>query len=157
VPMSAEPRGAGLGWVDSAAAMLSVRGIVETALYVADPAASAAFYRGLFGFPTLVSGERLVALAVADRQVLLLFRRGASVEDMPGSGGVVPGHDGAGRLHFALAIGVDELDAWRERLAKLGVSLESEVTWERGGRSLYFRDPDGHLVELATPGIWEVY
>jgi catechol 2,3-dioxygenase-like lactoylglutathione lyase family enzyme len=137
--------------------MLSVRGIVETALYVADPAESAAFYRHVFGFPTLVSGERLVALAVADRQVLLLFRRGASAADMPGSGGVVPGHDGAGRLHLAFAIERDEIEPWRARLAKLGIPLESEVSWERGGRSLYFRDPDGHLVELASPGIWEVY
>lgn len=134
-----------------------VRGIVETALYVADPAESAAFYRQVFGLPTLVSGERLVAMAVADRQVLLLFRRGASAHDMPGSGGTVPGHDGAGRLHVAFAIGVDEVEAWRGRLAKLGIPLESEVSWERGGRSLYFRDPDGHLVELATPGIWAVY
>ena len=38
-----------------------------------------------------------------------------------------------------------------------GIEIESEVTWTRGGRSLYFRDPDGHLVELATPGVWEVY
>ena len=23
--------------------------------------------------------------------------------------------------------------------------------------SIYFRDPDGHLLELATPGLWSVY
>ncbi|PYK92782.1 MAG: glyoxalase, partial [Verrucomicrobia bacterium] len=27
--------------------------------------------------------------------------------------------------------------------------------WESEARSLYFRDPDGHMIELATPGIWE--
>jgi catechol 2,3-dioxygenase-like lactoylglutathione lyase family enzyme len=31
------------------------------------------------------------------------------------------------------------------------------VGWPRGGRSVYFRDPDGHSVELATPGLWETY
>jgi len=31
------------------------------------------------------------------------------------------------------------------------------VKWSRGGESLYFRDPDDHLVELATPGIWATY
>jgi catechol 2,3-dioxygenase-like lactoylglutathione lyase family enzyme len=31
------------------------------------------------------------------------------------------------------------------------------VRWPRGGESIYFRDPDGHLVELATPGLWDNY
>jgi catechol 2,3-dioxygenase-like lactoylglutathione lyase family enzyme len=43
------------------------------------------------------------------------------------------------------------------RLESEDISVESRVTWRRGGQSLYFRDPDGHLVELATPGIWAIY
>jgi catechol 2,3-dioxygenase-like lactoylglutathione lyase family enzyme len=31
------------------------------------------------------------------------------------------------------------------------------VALHRGGTSLYFRDPDGHLLELATPGLWTIY
>ena len=27
----------------------------------------------------------------------------------------------------------------------------------RSGESIYFRDPDGHLLELATPGLWPGY
>jgi hypothetical protein len=34
------------------------------------------------------------------------------------------------------------------------VDLLSEVAWEPGARSLYFRDPDGHLLELGTPRLW---
>ncbi|HWQ03343.1 MAG TPA: glyoxalase, partial [Candidatus Nitrosotenuis sp.] len=26
-----------------------------------------------------------------------------------------------------------------------------------GGRSIYFRDPDGHSLELVTPGVWPNY
>ena len=36
-------------------------------------------------------------------------------------------------------------------------SLEGRTEWPRGGVSVYFRDPDGHLLELATPGLWEGY
>jgi catechol 2,3-dioxygenase-like lactoylglutathione lyase family enzyme len=42
-------------------------------------------------------------------------------------------------------------------LASGGVTIEARNNWERGGRSIYFRDPDGHLLELATPGLWSVY
>ncbi|HEX5778765.1 MAG TPA: glyoxalase, partial [Xanthobacteraceae bacterium] len=38
-----------------------------------------------------------------------------------------------------------------------GIELESRVDWPRGGKSIYFRDPDGHLLEFATPGLWANY
>jgi catechol 2,3-dioxygenase-like lactoylglutathione lyase family enzyme len=72
-------------------------------------------------------------------------------------GGIIPGHDGGGRLHVAFAVAAADLPAWREHLAAHGVAVESTVTWPRGGQSQYFRDPDGHLIELATPGIWSIY
>jgi catechol 2,3-dioxygenase-like lactoylglutathione lyase family enzyme len=49
------------------------------------------------------------------------------------------------------------LKAWEEWLQEKGVQVESKVRWPAGGTSLYLRDPDGHLVELATPGLWSIY
>jgi len=43
------------------------------------------------------------------------------------------------------------------RLHARGVAIEGRVDWPRGGRSVYFRDPDGHLLEFATPGQWSIY
>lgn len=71
--------------------------------------------------------------------------------------GMIPGHDGTGPAHVAFAVEADELDAWESRLADAGVAIESRVRWDRGGRSLYFRDPEGHSVELVTPGVWPTY
>ena len=50
-----------------------------------------------------------------------------------------------------------ELAGWEAWLAENGIAVEEETTWELGGRSFYFRDPDRHLIEIATPGIWSIY
>jgi catechol 2,3-dioxygenase-like lactoylglutathione lyase family enzyme len=133
-------------------------GVLETALYVAELERSADFYQRLLGArEQLAEGNRMRALDVAGRQVLLLFRVGASDGANPVPGGVVPPHDARGRIHVCFAIPADALDAWEAHLAALGVAVESRVHAERGATCLYLRDPDGHLVELATPGLWETY
>ncbi|HEV7284664.1 MAG TPA: VOC family protein, partial [Kaistia sp.] len=59
-----------------------------------------------------------------------------------------------GPYHFALRIPKDSLSQWRDHLVAKGVTVTAEMKWPQGGESLYFNDPDGHVVELATPGIW---
>ncbi len=137
--------------------MPEIVGVLETALHVEDVERAARFYEKLFGFKRLASDDRFCAFSVADKQVLLLFRRGGTLEPLPTRGGVIPPHDSYGRLHFAFAITASELRPWEERLAAEEIPVESKVRWGLGGQSIYFRDLDGHLVELATPGIWPIY
>lgn len=137
--------------------MPAINGVLETALYVKDVELSTKFYQDLFGFELILSEDRLHALSVADRNVLLLFKEGASTHPSQYPGGLIPPHDGHGTLHLAFAISPDDLQPWRDSLAQHSIAIESEVTGERGGHSLYFRDLDGHLVELATPGLWKIY
>ena len=47
-----------------------------------------------------------------------------------------------------------EAPAWRAWLREQGVEIEREVGWPGGGLSLYFRDPAGNSLELATPTLW---
>ena len=115
------------------------------------------FYERVFGFEALIRDDRLCALAVPGHQVFLLFKKGASKRDGHTSGGVIPGHDGDGHLHMAFAIEKKELKGWRGWLDEQGIEIESTVEWPRGGTSIYFRDPDRHVIELATPGTWQVY
>ena len=133
-----------------------IQRILETALYCADLAATADFYQRLLGVNPMLSGDRLVALDAGQGTVLLLFQRGNSGA-LETPGGLVPGHDGSGPVHIAFAIERGQLVAWESRLAHLGIEIESRVQWDGGGTSVYFRDPEGRSVELATPGIWPTY
>ena len=131
--------------------------LLESALYCDDLARSSRFYRDTLGLHVLVASDRLVALDAGARTVLLLFLRGASAGGVALPDGHIPPHDGTGPLHLAFAVPASELPSWEARLAAAAVPIEHRMTWARGGTSIYFRDPDGHLVELATPGVWETY
>jgi catechol 2,3-dioxygenase-like lactoylglutathione lyase family enzyme len=131
--------------------------VLETALYVDDLARAAAFYEGLLGLPVLTSDSRFRAYDVGGASVLLVFQRGATLETVRMPGGTIPPHDGHGPLHIAFAIGADQLADWEKRLTESGIAIEGRTDWRRGGHSVYFRDPDGHLLELATPGLWATY
>lgn len=136
----------------------AIDGIVETILYVDDLARGTAFYRDVLGLqPMTGDGVRFQALNAGGRHVLLLFKRGGTLEPTAVPGGIIPPHDGSGPHHIGFAIGDGAYEPWLARLRGAGIAIESETTWERGGRSFYFRDPDGHLVEFITPGIWPNY
>ncbi|HKV93778.1 MAG TPA: VOC family protein [Candidatus Angelobacter sp.] len=129
-----------------------VNGILETSLYVASAARSAEFYRRVFGFEPLepdlpLNDEtRLCPMRAGDRSVLLLFKSGAT-----------PDTDATGAIHIAFAIARSDLRRWEDWLAQQGIAIEERKTWKYGGEALYFRDPDGHLLEVVTPGVWNTY
>lgn len=137
--------------------MPSIGRVLETALYCDDLAGAANFYRDVLGFGVHFADDRLVALDAGGATVLLLFRRGASAKGVAFPEGFIPPHDGSGPAHVAFAVDAGSLDAWERRLTEAGIEIESRVTWRRGGNSIYFRDPEGHSVELATPGVWPTY
>lgn len=137
--------------------MPTLERILETALYFDDLEAATAFYRDVMGMALLDATPRLVALDGGQSTVLLLFRRGGTLEPMDLPGGRIMPHDGSGPTHMAFAIQASELSAWESHLAEHGVEIESRVKWPRGGESVYFRDPEGHSLELATPGVWKTY
>ena len=137
--------------------MPQLTGVLETSLYVEDLDRSIRFYQEVMQFQKLVGDERFGALQAARQQVLLLFKKGASTEPMVIDGGTIPPHDASGQTHLAFAISAEELEPWELWLQQHQVVIESKVRWERGGQSIYFRDLDGHLLELVTPGCWSIY
>jgi catechol 2,3-dioxygenase-like lactoylglutathione lyase family enzyme len=140
-------------------ASVRIGAVLETAIYVDDVERSSRFYQEVLGLREFLSAEgRFAALQAGDGpSIFLLFRKDATSEPVITSGGTIPPHGGAGRLHMAFSIPMAEWQDWVDRFNERGVAIASVVEWSRGGKSLYFYDPDGHLIELATPGIWEVY
>lgn len=129
-----------------------IRAVVETAIYVDDLDAAERFYGEVLGLPVIRREEgRHVFFRVGDTGVLLAFCPSATLK-----GDILPPHGASGPGHFALGIDRRALDAWRERLTGHGVTIEQEVEWPSGGRSIYFRDPAGNSAELVTPGIWDL-
>ncbi len=136
----------------------AINGVVETILYVDDLPRAVAFYREVLGF-TPMTGDpvRFQSFDSGAGRVLLLFKRGGTLVPTSTPGGIIPPHNGVGPHHIGFAIAAADYEAWRAKLTTHRVTIESEGQWQRGGRSLYFRDPDGNLLELVTPGIWPIY
>lgn len=126
-------------------------GILESSLYVRDVAQSSQFYEKILGFRVISDfGGRGCALEAGNRQVLLLFKKG-------GLRAMQSPHDGDGELHLAFAIRAQDLAGWEAWLTENGIAVEEQRAWDLGGQSIYFRDPDRHLIEIATPGVWSIY
>ena len=137
--------------------MLKARRVLETGIYCDDLARTAEFYKALLALEPMSATERVVSFDTGEGTILLLFQRGVCDRPFQWPGGLVPGHVSTGPAHFAFAIDREDAAPWLERLNTLQIPIESRVDWPRGGHSIYFRDPDGRSVELATPGIWPCY
>ncbi len=133
-----------------------VREVLETVLYVRDLAAAETFYRDVLGLTVYNAEPGRHVFFRLKRSMLLVFHPDATESDHVRIGGVLlPPHGVRGAGHVAFRMTEAEIEPWKARLAELGVALEAEVDWPNGGRSLYFRDPEGNSVELATPKLWE--
>jgi catechol 2,3-dioxygenase-like lactoylglutathione lyase family enzyme len=129
--------------------MSPIEAIIETAIYVDDLDAAEHFYGDVLGLEVIGREAARHVFFRVGNGVLLAFNPEATLR-----GDVLPAHGAGGPGHFALGVRAEDLDHWRRRLEGHGVAIEKEVTWPRGGRSLYFRDPAGNSVELVTPGPW---
>jgi len=112
-------------------------------LTVSDLDHSIAFYCDLLDLEVrwkgLIDAERLGAHVGDDRCYLALFQAAAD-------GAVEQDYTRPGLNHFGFV--VDDLDATRRRLDRLGGTVHFEPEYEPG-RRIYFLDPDGHEVELV--------
>jgi len=128
-----------------------VREILETSVYAEDLAAAERFYAEVLGMERIARVPGRHVFFRCGARVFLVFRASRTRER-----GLLPSHGAEGAAHMAFAVAHDEVDAWRAHLAGHGVEIETELKWPRGGHSIYFRDPAGNSIELATPAIWGI-
>ncbi len=131
-------------------------GVLETALYVDDLAAAERFYGGVLGLPKIfeVPGRQLV-FRCQDGIVLIFNPDHTDRERVVINGGAIPLHGTHGAGHMAFRVNKEDLSQWRVLFQQAGVAIESEVNWPNGAHSIYFRDPSGNSLELATPHLWD--
>jgi catechol 2,3-dioxygenase-like lactoylglutathione lyase family enzyme len=123
--------------------------VLETCLCVNDLAAAEKFYSEVLGLTVHSRQPGRHVFFRCGRGMLLLFNPEQS--SLPGD---IPPHGTQGAGHVAFAAAEAELPAWRNHLEGHGVVIERFHAWPGGGHSLYFRDPAGNSLEIATPAIW---
>ena len=122
----------------------------EAAIYTSDLDAAKRFYHDVLGLEIISSMESRGISFRCGETVLLVFDPERT--RVPDAG--VPTHGAIGEGHIAFVVDDSELDQWRTRLMENGIAIEAEVAWPSGGRSIYFRDPAGNVVEFAPPTLW---
>lgn len=124
--------------------------ILETCLYVEDLTAAEHFYRDVLGLEYYDRQQGRHVFFRCGRRMLLLFDARASRQ----ADGRIPPHGATGAGHVCFAARQDELPSWQAHLESCGIAIETMIDWPGGGQSIYFRDPSGNSLEIATPRIW---
>jgi catechol 2,3-dioxygenase-like lactoylglutathione lyase family enzyme len=134
--------------------------VVETVLYTTSVPKLAEWYGTTLDIRPFAYSPNFAAFSLPNNTILLLFDRRTSIEAKTIPGGSIPAHgaENTQGQHIAFGCdGIEGLDEWEAHLKAQGVELEGRMTWERGGKSIFFRDLEGHLLEIMTKGVWQVY
>jgi lactoylglutathione lyase len=119
-------------------AMLPIRGVYEVAVRVKDLAKAEPFYRDVLGLD----------IGLRDEKRNWLFLRAG------GDAGMVVLQEDKGDWplqHFAFTVDEADIERAAAMLRERGVEVEGPVVHQwMGATSLYFKDPDGHALELCA-------
>jgi catechol 2,3-dioxygenase-like lactoylglutathione lyase family enzyme len=127
---------------NSGSAFQAIRAIDYTVVFVRDMAAMRSFYGNVLGFPLLRElSPGWIEYRVGDN-TLALARPSLTAADTP-----TP--IGSASLQLAFKVAASEVDQCADELVRRGIDLLSPPTDQAfGHRTLFFRDPDGNLLEV---------
>lgn len=124
--------------------------IKETCLYISDLNIAQNFYQGKLGLPVISKVDHRHIFFRVGKSVLLCFLPEATKQEQE-----LPPHFAYGRQHIAFETSVAEYQAWKEKLRQEGIAITHEQSWKNKLESIYFEDPDGHVLEIIPEGIWD--
>ena len=125
-----------------ASAFQAIRAIDYTVIFVRDMAAMRRFYEHVLGFPPLRELSPGWIEYRLGGNTLALARPSRTAADAP-----TP--NGSASLQLAFKVSVADVDRCADELVRQGVGLLSPPTDQTfGHRTLFFRDPDGNLLEV---------
>ncbi|MDR8392992.1 VOC family protein [Aliifodinibius sp. S!AR15-10] len=124
--------------------------IKETSLYVKDLDRTEAFYSGKLQLEVIGKEEGRHIFFKSGFSILLCF-----IADKTKAGENLPSHYGEGNMHIAFEVPKEEYEATKAWLQSRGIEIEHEQSWGRDFKSCYFRDPDGHSLEIVPSGMWD--
>lgn len=123
--------------------------IKETAINVTNIALSKHFYHDILGLEIIIEdADRLIFFRVGT-DLLLCFNTDKTQNQLS-----PPPHAARGIQHFAFECSAEDYERWKKIILENNIEIEDEITWETGKKSFYFRDPDGHSVEIIEPMMW---
>lgn len=143
------------------------------------------FYKSVLSLKSTLETDRMTVFPLGST-TLMLFQLGATESDSHPKGHpelTVPGHgpskaivdaivqnassptEGIGKegamllkQHYCLAVeSRKDVEDWERHFKDNGVEITGIMNWPKGGRSVYFADPDGNVGEIASKGIWPHY
>jgi catechol 2,3-dioxygenase-like lactoylglutathione lyase family enzyme len=123
-------------------AFRAIRAIDYTVVFVRDMAAMRRFYEDILGFPLVRElSPGWIEYRVGDNTLALARPRLTAAD--------APTPSGSASLQLAFKVTAPEVDQCADGLARQGVPLLSPPTDQVfGHRTLFFRDPDGNLLEV---------
>lgn len=132
----------------------ALNGILETAIYAEDLDVARAFYGGILGLEEVTAMEGRHVFFRCGRTMVLVFNPNETVKQPFDKTLPIPPHGSKGPIHVCFAAPAGAVENWTAHLKKNDIAIESEITWENGARSVYFRDPAGNSLEFAEPKLW---
>lgn len=124
--------------------------IKETCLYCQNLERARIFYEKVLELPLISYVKDKHVFFQAGASVLLIFNPEDSKYKIS-----PPAHYGSGKQHFAFEVALTEYTKAKEWIISKGIVINEEVTWGAGGKSFYFEDPEGNVLEIVPDtGIW---